>query len=73
MTPLRYSITMKSVWFFFFPQASQKICMQVVPGFDLGIRNTGYQPYRNILWQELISLNVSHLNSIMRYWILEQI
>lgn len=57
----------------FFPRASQKICMQVVPWFDLGTPNTGYQPNHNVLWQELISLNVSHLNSIMQYWILEQI
>lgn len=47
--------------------------MQVVPWFDLGIPNTGYQPHHNVLWQELISLNVSNLNSIMQYWILEQI
>lgn len=33
----------------------------------------GYQSYRNRPKRELISLNVSNLNSIMWYWMLKQI
>lgn len=54
-------------------QAPQTILIQVVPWSTLETPKIGCQPHHNLPKEESVSLNVSHLNSMMWSWALKHI